>query len=114
MAIYAIRSVAVNTAGAVSTASGWIPMDFFNAPFNVGFGCVVGGDGTIVYRVEHTFDDIQNPSVSANVFVHPDVSAENGVNADGNYAYGVRGIRIASVSASGSAHVTMTVIQAGW
>lgn len=117
MAIYAQRTITVSTS-INSTASPWIPMDYIGeAPFNVGFGLTFGGDvGVVLARVEHTFDDIQNPSVTPTAFIHTDVSGTN-VQIDGNYAFPVRGIRLvvvsAAVTASGSAHAMLTVIQAG-
>lgn len=76
------------------------------SPFNVGFGVVV--DGTVDYTVEHTFDD---PAVGFTTwFPHPSVDGE-AVDADGNYAFPVSGIRLTVNSGGGSA--TMNLIQAG-
>lgn len=83
----------------------WIPLDHRTSPFNVGFGVVVSG--TVSYTVEHTFDD---PASSPAVFDHPDVAAAV-ANADGNYAFPVRAMRLTVDSGTGTA--TITVIQAG-
>lgn len=114
MPVYAARSVLVSPASgtAISTATGWIPTNIHETPFNVGFGVVKNGGGDITFRVEHTFDDVFDSSVTPTVFVHDDVSA-NSADVDGNYAYAVRAIRLATVSASGSVGATLTVIQAG-
>ncbi len=113
MPLDAVRQIIVaSTPGtSLSTASSWIPLNQFQTPFNVGFGVRKHGND-ITYRVEHTFDDIFDPDVSARAFTHEDVSAATG-DADGNYAFPVRAIRIATVSASGSAGIEMTVLQAG-
>ena len=114
MPVKAVRQIIVSTASgtAISTASPWIPTNLHQTPFNVGFGAIVHGAGDITYRVEHTFDNIFDPNVSARVFTHEDVSAES-ASKDGNYAFGVRAIRLAVVSASASAGVELTVIQVG-
>lgn len=114
MPMTATRSIIVSTVSgtAISTVSSWIPTNLYEVPFNIGFGAIVHGAGDITYRVEHTFDNVFDPNVSARVFVHEDVSAEN-ASKDGNYAFGVRAIRLAVVSASASAGVELTVIQVG-
>lgn len=94
----------VSQTGAGSTDA--IVMNTNISPFNVGFGVVV--DGTVDYTVEHTFDD---PAVGFTTwFPHPSVDGE-AVNADGNYAFPVTGIRLTVNSGGGSA--TMNLIQAG-
>lgn len=69
-------------------------------PFNVGFGVVVSG--TVTYTVEHTFNAV-------NFFPHEFVAGST-VNADGNYAYPVAGIRLNVTAGAGTA--TLTTIQA--
>lgn len=114
MPVYATKVIAANTVSGTATSfsSDWIPTDIHSTPFNVGFGVVVGGNGDITYRVEHTFDNVFDPDVTPTAFIHEDVSATSG-NQDGNYAFGVRAIRITGVSASSSANATLTIIQAG-
>ena len=114
MPVYATRSIIVNTVSgtAIATASPWIPLNIHQTPFNVGFGAIVHGNGDITFKVEHTFDNVLQSGVSARVFTHEDVSAAN-ADIDGNYAFGVRAIRVAVVSASSSAGVHLTVIQVG-
>lgn len=114
MPVTVTREISVSTASATaaSTASGWIPLDIHQTPFNVGFGVVKTGTGDITFRVEHTFDNIFDPSVTPVAFVHEDVSAAS-ANIDGNYAFGIRAMRIASVSASGVAGASLRVVQVG-
>ena len=72
----------------------------------MGFGVIV--DGTVNYTVEHTFDD---PAVGFTTwFPHPTIAAL-AVNADGNYAFPVTGIRLTVNSGGGTA--TLKLIQAG-
>lgn len=84
----------------------WCP-DFFQNPFNIGIGCVIAG-GPPTYNIEHTFDD-PNVVGSPVWFVN---SGINGAvaNANGNYQFPVRAIRINITGGSGT--VTATLIQA--
>lgn len=91
------------------TTSAWIPLDHRQCPFAVGFGVVM--TGTLTYKIQHTFDDIQDSSVSPTAFDHPDVTGET-TNQDGNYAFPVRAIRL-NVTAYTNGSATLTVIQAG-
>lgn len=88
-----------------ATTSAIAPMDYTQAPFAVGFGCVV--TGTVSFTVQHTFDDIQG-GVTPTWFDHSSVAAKV-ANTDGNYAFPVRAIRLKQNSGSGS--VVMTFIQ---
>lgn len=87
-------------------------MNLNATPFNVGFGVVVQGSPT--YTVQHTFDNLSNATGSGTGFVtwfnHPTIASET-INADGNYAFPVSGIRVNVTSGTGTA--TLTVIQAG-
>lgn len=108
------KTLTINTASATSvgTSSSWIPLDIHQTPFNVGFGVVKRGGGDITFRVEHTFDDIFDSSVTPDAFTHEDVSAAND-SIDGNYAFGLRACRLTVVSASGSVQVAFKVVQVG-
>lgn len=86
--------------------SAWIPVDHTQNAFAIGFGCVVSG--TVTYTVQHTFDNIQDASVTPTAFDHSTVTAET-TNQDGNYAFPIRGIRLNVTAGTGS--VTLTVLQ---
>jgi hypothetical protein len=87
-------------------SSSALVMNTNQTPFNVGFGVVVSG--TVNYTVQHTFD---NPAVGFTTwFSHPTI-ASLAVNADGNYAFPVTGIKVLVNSGDGSA--TMNLVQAG-
>jgi hypothetical protein len=101
-----MRPVVVSKTGTGSSSV--VPLDHYQSPFNVGFGVVV--DGTVNYTVQHTFDDIFDASVTPVWFNHPTI-ASLAANADGNYAFPVRAVKVLVNSGSGTA--TMTVIQAG-
>jgi hypothetical protein len=93
-----------------ATTSAWIPLDTNKAPFNIGFGVTIGA-GVLTYKVQHTFDDVQNSAVTPTAFDHPDVTGKT-VNTDGNYAFPVRAVRL-NVTAYTSGTATLTLIQAG-
>ena len=98
-----MRPIVVSQTGAGSSAS--IPLDTFRNPFNVGIGVVVSG--TVNYTIQHTFDD---PAGSPTWFNHPTL-ASLAANADGNYAFPIRALKVLVNSGAGSA--TATIIQAG-
>lgn len=85
----------------------WVP-DFKQQFFSIGIGLDVSG--TISVDVQHTFDDIFDADVaysSRTWLDHASLAAKTS-DADGNYAAGVRGIRllINSVTAGGTVKVT--------
>ena len=100
-----VQTISYNAAEEVGSSNALV-MNTNVTPFNVGFGVLV--TSTITYKVQHTFD---NPAIGfTNWFDHPTIVALS-VNADGNYAFPVTGIRITTTSGGGS--VSMNVIQAG-
>lgn len=84
--------------------SAWIPLDYKQSPFNVGFGVVV--NGTITYDIEHTFDDVFDPAVTPTAFKNSALTAQT-INKDGNYVVPIRAIRINNTAGTGSTTVTL-------
>jgi len=101
-----MRAITITKTGAGSSSVA--PLDTYRNPFNVGLGIVVSG--TVNYTIQHTFDDIYNSSITPVWFSHPTLLNLT-VNADGNYAFPVRAVKILVNSGAGSA--TATIIQAG-
>ena len=101
-----MRAIIVSKTASGSSAT--IPVNTYMNPFNVGLGVVVAG--TVNYTIQHTFDDVQDAAVTPVWFSHPTLAAL-AVNADGNYAFPVRAIKILVNSGAGTA--TATIIQAG-
>lgn len=102
-----MRPTSVSVTG-VGTSSVVVP-DYLSSPTNVGVGCVVSGTAT--YTVEHTFDDVFSSSfnpATATWIANTGLTGKT-ANADGNYAFPVRGIRLNIASGTGT--VTMTVVQ---
>lgn len=104
-----MRAIVLTATGVSATPVA--AMNLNVAPFNVGFGVVV--TGTVTYTVQHTFDDVYAPDfnpATATWFAHPTVAAAT-ANADGNYAFPMRGLRVNITAGSGS--VVATTLQAG-
>ena len=83
--------------------SAWIPMDYKQSPFNVGFGVTV--TGTVTYQIEHTFDDIYDLTITPVAFSHSTASGSS--NTDGNYAFPIRAVRITISAGSGTVKLTL-------
>lgn len=101
-----MRPIVICMTGTGSSAVA--PMDHYQTPFNVGIGVVASG--TVNYTIQHTFDDVQDEAVTPTWFSHPTLVALT-TNADGNYAFPVRAVRLYINSGDGTA--TLTLIQAG-
>jgi hypothetical protein len=101
-----MRSIVISKTGTGSSSVA--PLDTYRNPFNIGIGVVVSG--TVNYTIQHTFDDVFNSAVTPVWFSHPTLNAL-AVNADGNYAFPVRALKILVNSGTGTA--TATIVQAG-
>lgn len=96
-----------DASGGVKTSEIYI-CDIFRNPFNIGIGVIV--TGTVNYDIEHTFDNPNDPTVTPVWFDHATLVGDT-ANADGNYQYPVRAIRLVQNSGNGS--VRAVLIQAG-
>ncbi len=90
-----------------SGTTAWIPVDYKQSPFNVGFGVVVSG--TLTYDIEHTFDDVFDSTVTPTAFKHATVVSQT-TNKDGSYTAPVRAIRL-NVTAFTAGSATLTLLQ---
>ena len=84
--------------------SAWIPLDYKQNPFNVGFGVVV--NGTITYDIEHTFDNVLGRGVTPTAFKRASLVAQT-TNKDGNYAFPIRAVRINNTAGTGTTTITL-------
>jgi hypothetical protein len=103
-----MRAQTITVSSAASSA--WIPVDHRKNPFNIGFAVTLGS-AVLTYKVQHTFDDVQDAAITPVAFDHPDVTGDT-TNQDGNYAFPVRAIRL-TVTAYTSGSAVLTLIQAG-
>ena len=99
-----MRPQVISKTGTGTTA--WIPLDYKQNPFNIGLGIVVSG--TITYDIEHTFDDVFDPSVTPTAFKHATLVSQT-TNKDGNYAFPIRAIRLNNTAGTGD--TTLTILQ---
>ena len=84
--------------------SAWIPLDYKQAPFNVGMGVVISG--TVSADIEHTFDDVFNTTITPTAFKNSTLTAVT-ANKDGNYAFPIRAVRINNTSGTGTTTITL-------
>lgn len=89
-------------------ASAPIPLDWRQVPFNVSLACVVPS-GTLTFKVQHTFDNLLDPTVTPTWFDHSTITGKN-ASTDGNYAFPVTAVRL-NVTSYTSGFVTLTVLQ---
>lgn len=99
-----MRPVTKSQTGVGQTA--WIPIDYLQTAFAVGFGVVASG--TVTYTVEHTFDNVLDPTVTPTAFTNETLTNQT-TSQDGNYAFPIRAIRVNVTAGTGSA--TITVLQ---
>lgn len=99
------------TVNSTTTTSAPCPMDRYVNPFSVGLGLEVTGTGN--WTVQHSFDPpfgaSYNPATAV-WFPHASLASVT-ANGDGNYAFGVRAIRLLQNSGSGSAK--LQIVQSG-
>lgn len=96
-----MRPSSFSQTGVGTTA--WFPVNYRQSPFNASFGCVVSG--TVTYTVEHTFDDVFDPAVTPTAFPNATVAAAT-ANANGNYAFPIRAVRLNITAGTGTVTVT--------
>ena len=99
-----MRPQIISLTGTGTTA--WIPLDYKQNPFNIGFGVVV--NGTITYDVEHTFDDVFDSTITPVAFKHSTLTGQTS-NKDSNYAFPIRAIRLNNTAGTGTS--TITILQ---
>lgn len=85
-------------------------MDHWKTPFSVGFSVVVSSGAALVFAVQSTFDNVEDPNVIPVWWPHP--TGAGAVSVTGSYASPFTAIRIA-VAAGGTGTATLTFVQAG-
>lgn len=101
-----MRPVVISKTGTGSSSI--VPLDHYQSPFNVGIGVVVSG--TVNYTIQHTYDDVQDASVTPVWFDNATIAGK-ATNFDGGYTLPVTAVKLLVNSGSGTA--TATIIQAG-
>ncbi len=96
-----MRPVKVTQSGVGTSAI--IPLDYTQAPFNVGIGTVLSS-GSATWSVQHTFDDVQDSTVTPVWFNNSGINAVT-ANTDGNYAFPIRAIRLNVTLGTGTVYM---------
>lgn len=106
-----MRPVTESVTGVGFTPS--IQVDYRQPQFKVGIGCVISG--TVLYTVQHTFDDQADFSgasdyeTNATWFDNATIAGAND-NQDTNYAYPIRAVRVEN-EATSTGTTTITLLQ---
>ena len=98
------RPTSISKTGTGTTA--WVPVDYRQGVTNIGLGVVVSG--TVTYDIEHTFDDVFDPTVTPIAFKNSTLTAQT-ANKDGTYSAPIRAIRVNNTAGTGV--TTLTIIQ---
>ena len=105
-----MRPIRVSLTGSPEVSTP-IVIDQYLGPTNIALGVQVSG--TITYTVQHTYDDPFavgfNPATAV-WFNHSTLSAQT-TNAESNYAYPPRAVRLTTTAGTGTA--TLTLVQSG-
>lgn len=99
-----MRPVVVSKTG-VGTST-IVPVNYAQAPFNVGVAAVLSGTAT--FSIQHTYDNIFDLDVTPNWFTDVDLLGKT-ANVDGAFVTPIRAIRVNITSGTGT--VTLTVLQ---
>lgn len=86
----------------------WLPVDYKQDIVNIAVAVVVVS-GTATYSVEHTYDNIFDPTVIPVAFQNAGLTAQT-TSKDGNYSVPIRALRL-NVTGGTSPVVAMTMIQ---
>jgi hypothetical protein len=98
-------SVTVSATG----TSAWIPVDYRQAPFNLGIAVDVSAGASLTWVVEMTLDDVFDSSVTPTAIAAPSPLEAGNADEVGAITIPCRAVRLNSTVTGGSA--TMTVIQ---
>lgn len=98
------------TVGA-QASSAIIPLDWREDNFKVALAVVLSAGAVLTYTVEHTFDDIQDSTVTPTWFDTDGLTALT-ANDESNFAFPIIACRL-TVTAYTSGDATITVIQSG-
>ncbi len=105
----AINAASVGNITVGTTAVGadaWVPLDYVQAPFNIGLYVIV--TGTVNYTVQYTPHDVFDPTAQPVAFNHSYMAAQT-ASMSGNFAFPCRAARIKINSGTGS--VQFVVLQ---
>ena len=96
------------TVGALGSSAA-IPVDHRAQVFNLGIGCVISGGAVLTYKIQYTFDDVYDSTVTPTWFDHAVIASQT-TNKDGSITSPVAAIRL-TTTAYTSGTVTATILQ---
>jgi hypothetical protein len=67
--------------------------------------------GTIDYDVQHTLDNILNDGTASTTYLDHSAVAAQTASADGNYDFGITGMRVITNSYTGGATIKLNIVQ---
>jgi len=88
----------------------FIPLNIHQPDFKVTWAVVKTGSGDATYAVQGTLDNIQDSSVSANVF---DIVSGQTASNDGSITTPMQAVRLRITAVSASSDVSFRVLQSG-
>lgn len=101
-------AITIGTTNALTTP--WVPMNLYQTPFNVSFS-VSFKSATATITVQHTLEDIQDSTITPNVFNH-EVVVTKTTSQDHNYAFPIRAIRM-DVTGFTAGTLEFSILQSG-
>ena len=104
-----MRPTQVTVSSQVASAA--IPVDWRENDFKLALAVVLSAGASLTYSVQHTFDSVQDPSVTPTWFSTDGLTSLS-ANADGNISFPVIAVRL-NVTAYTSGSATINIIQAG-
>ena len=86
----AAASLTVGVDGKAASSMGIVD----NVGVSIGFGCEISDTSNLAYSVQHTFDDVTDISKTDFYWFNHETIANKSDSQDGNYAFGIMGVRI--------------------
>ena len=108
-----ITLVVTASATAAGVVTNWIPIDYRVTTFNLAYQVDVAGDGTVVYTVESTLQEVtREPTVTAGAIIN--VTAGATTDTAGNITSPVAALRLNVTDSSGATTLTFRTLQSGY
>ena len=94
-----------------ATTSAVLPINWRAVSFRISIGCIISAGANLVYKVQHTFDNIYDPDVTPTWLDHSTLTGKVD-NGDGSYISPITAVRL-NVTSYTSGSVTMTIVSGG-
>ncbi len=98
-----MRPVKVSQTG---TGNKIVPVDYMQCPPRISAAGTI--TGTVTYNIEHTYDNVNDPSVTP-IWFDPAANSGKTANYDVGYEFPIMGLRLNVTAGTGT--VVMTVLQ---